>query len=212
MGEPPIHGRLKPKITMKLKISHCENSSQVHFSDWDFNFYFLTEELRPLAPFECRVIRDLSRHILAETWKMQIIHVSDTGGRDGALKTDGYVLYVDTNKLFRHILTLREKKLEATMDIERLRTPVSRTQMLTFTQMCKHANARSQFSKTIKYFHDRLKPDQWPRLIEVLSRYLPVAVVFCHGDEFYFDGRRLQGGVGFNGGIILHGDEFGVHT
>ncbi len=197
---------------MKLKITHCENSSAVHFSDWDFNFYFLPEELRPLKPFECRLIRDLSNHILAETWKLQIIHVEETGARDGEMKTWGRVLFVDAQKLFAHMLKLREKKLEAIIDLERLRVPHHPTRILTFTQMCRHVNARHEMAKTIKYFHSRLKAEYWPRLVEVLSRYLPQAIIYGHGDEFYFDGRRITGGCGFNGGIILHGDEFGIHT
>ena len=34
---------------------------------------------------------------------------------------------------------------------------------------------------------------------------------FGNCDEFYFDGR-YPGGLGMNGGIILHGNEFSVHT
>jgi len=71
--------------------------------------------------------------------------------------------------------------------------------------------AHGQIARTLKHYRDRLREDQWPRLVETLSRLLPQVRLYGMGDEFYFDGR-YAGGFGMNGGIILHGDEFGVHT
>ena len=47
--------------------------------------------------------------------------------------------------------------------------------------------------------------------LDRVRRIIGQARLYGHRDEFYFDGR-YPGGMGMNGGIILHGDEFGIHT
>lgn len=57
------------------------------------------------------------------------------------------------------------------------------------------------------------KYSEWERTYEACNRYSQLATLYGRGDEFYFDGRHVAGGCGFNGGIILHGDSsVGIHT
>jgi len=114
-------------------------------------------------------------------------------------------------RLFERLRTLRAKNLEAPLDSVRFRIPTHTTRLLTIIEMVRHANASGAMAQTRKHYRDRLRQDQWPRLVETISRFLPQAKLYGQGDEFYFDGR-YPGGFGMNGGIILHGEEFGVHT
>ena len=49
-------------------------------------------------------------------------------------------------------------------------------------------------------------------LMRDLARLADSATLFCHRNEFYFDGRHLPNGCGYNGGVILHGNSYGIHT
>jgi hypothetical protein len=202
---------------MKLHISHCDHSVVVKFMEWGETFYFLDREIAPLQPWEQRLIRDCSRFILAESYRLLLFKpgdsLEDTWHRqlDGRFTTPSFLLFADVPRLFERLRTLRCKKVETTLDSARFRVPPHTTRLLTIVEMVNHANAKGAMARTLKHYRDRLREDQWPRLVETISRLLPQVKLYGQGDEFYFDGR-YSGGFGMNGGVILHGDEFAVHT
>jgi hypothetical protein len=182
----------------------------LRFEDWQEDFYFLPDELKDFHPWQMRLIRDCSRYLVAEGWRLLLFR-PEAPNSDALFQTPSHVLHLDTARLFKTMLALREKRVETGLDAERFRSPVQRTALLTVTAMNKHPNARGAIAPTLKFFRDRLRAGEWPRLVETVSRFLPQAQVWGHRDEFYFDGR-FRDGLGFNGGIILHGNEFSVHT
>jgi hypothetical protein len=203
---------------MKLKITPNQDMVCVRFEGCDRNFYFLPGELAPLQRFETRLIHDLARFIVAETHRLTHYYPGDgecdsprARAEDGPFPTSSFQLFLDTNKLFALLRDLNAKGIETEVDSRRLALPDAGPRRLTVTEMVRHPNARGDIALTLKYYRDRLCADYWPRLLDTLSRFLPQAKLFGHRDEFYFDGR-FPGGLGMNGGIILHGNQFSVHT
>src|SRR5436190_8466454 len=139
---------------MKLQISHCDHSVVVKFVEWDETFYFLDREITTLQPWEQRLIRDCTRFILAESYRMMLFKPGDspedTWHRqlDGRFTTASFMLFADMPRLFERLRTLRAKKLEATLDSARFRVPTHTTRLLTIIEMVRHANARGAMAQT----------------------------------------------------------------
>jgi hypothetical protein len=73
-----------------------------------------------------------------------------------------------------------------------------------------------ELGRTLKFFrHLLLGGDRtWADLMRDLSHYIQCARLSCNGEEFYFDGRTIPNGCGYNGGILpYHNDHsYGIHT
>jgi hypothetical protein len=208
---------------MKIAITQQHPCCKLSFLDWHWpsetqpvTFYLLPSELRPLdlQTEGHRLIRDLGNYMFVEPDRLTLLDPQPPGDcRDSLASnpTPTLYVYVDTNRLFTRLAELCAKRIDTTLDTARLRFPLLDPPDLTITQMVRHPNARGDMAQTIKFFRDHLKTEQWLKLLHTISHYLSRAHVFGHRNEFYFDGRMPEG-CGFNGGFILHSNEFGIHT
>lgn len=173
-------------------------------------------------------VQDLARLILLQrtsiTW-FRHTEVSLDGRNTLKAKAPAGILHCDTARLLNTLSLLLAKHdrfpknqwgeippMPFAIEKFRIRIDESLNQPIPTAQAVAHPNARDDMARTLRYFHARLKPDYWKRLLCDLHRYLTCAIVFGHREEFYFDGRRLANGCCFNGGFILHGNEYGIHT
>jgi hypothetical protein len=205
---------------MKLKITHSDHCLAITFTgqrrsqNVDYDFYFMPQELESFGG-RLTVARDCNRYLILENYRLLVVDCSDTtpinGLQDATFELPGFALHCDTVKLCRVLLQLHAKKVAAVLDSERFACRPQDIPPLTITQMVRHPNANGPIATTLAFFKRHLKPEEWVRLCRSVSHYLTLSKFYAHRDEFYFDGR-YAGGVGFNGGFILHGDTFGIHT
>lgn len=137
------------------------------------------------------------------------------------------IVKLDTRRLLKRATELRAKWLPVyrpengsmrfdaplgavDLPVAKFRPTVHGIRLMQWDQMTRHANAGGDMAKTIKHFLQTCI-GQADKLRHDLSHYLECAKVFGHGTEFYFDGRKPQG-CGFNGGFIIHGNEYSIHT
>lgn len=215
----------------KLTIEHYEHSMKLSFEEGGY-IYATPKELA-LSNNWRGYIDDGNHQGILDPGR--IIIVQNLGTGPGANGHDGTTIHhhwCDTLHLFKVILILRENFLSGLakakllgsseawafeqacrkdeVELDRLPTTRKREPRLTVMQAVLHPNARS-LGVTLALFMRSLEPKWRERLMETLSDYLPRAVVTgCYDGEFYFDGRKT--GLGFNGGIILRGQEFSIHT
>jgi len=178
--------------------------------------YLLPEELT--AAKYPHIVSDCGR--IVSFWGDRLVMHESVGnisgsGRDGQHATQADVIHCNTYKLLEVLRTLHARQVRAT-DIETSSlTTVETPPLFTVAQLAKHPNMRDpeRFGRTLKFFRDRLVNGDrtFAHLMRDLSRMVNQAWIFASGDEFYFNGR-IEGGCGFNGGIILHGNTYGIHT
>ena len=203
-----------PPLT--VAISHTQHCVCLRFSDAESAPLYLTVEEMRAAPFPGRrAVFDLSTAVIIDTDRLTLLKFLQSDPecrcRHGAFETTGRVYFCDTEKLFRVLDILHEKRIGTTLDLARFRPPIMETPRLTIAQIARHENARGEIARTLAFFARELRKDLWEPFLDRVRRIIGQARLYGHRDEFYFDGR-YPGGMGMNGGIILHGDEFGIHT
>jgi len=215
-------------MKLKINIENCRKSVMLEWrmpdSAYLSSIYIMPEELTPSG--YPHVVRDCGR--LVAFWGDKLTVTESPGnyhtGDSGCFKADTDVIVVNTHRLLEVLRKVhasaelrkdRTKALNIEIDTERLHRHIEAPK-LTICQMVKHVNmaGAESFGKTLKYFKERLHGGRrsFEDLLLELSRLIQQAKIYCHRDEFYFDGRSMPGGLGFNGGIILHENTFGIHT
>lgn len=197
---------------MKLKLTHNMNSTVLAFEDGGSIYaapHELAKRCEPKAPITT-YIDDGYKQGLVKGWQIVLVREPESGGM-GKDRGECWRYACDTVRLFKRVLELREKRIETTLDLDRFQEGPRKVEMLGIMQMIRHPHALGRFAPTVKYFRSKLTGDEFERLLRDLSAYLPRAKLYGQVDEFYFDGR-IAGGCGFNGGIILHGEEYSIHT
>ena len=203
-----------PPLT--IAISHTQHCVCLRFSDAEGAPLYLTVDEMRAAPLPGRrAVFDISTAVIIDTDRLTLLKFlqsdAECRGRHGAFETTGRVYFCDTAKLFRVLDILHEKRIGTTLDLARFRPPIMETPRLTIAQIARHQNARGEIARTLAFFARELRKDLWEPFLDRVRRIIGQARLYGHRDEFYFDGR-YPGGMGMNGGIILHGDEFGIHT
>jgi len=207
---------------MKLHITTHRNRASLEIQ-WHLpgqphpqSVYLLPEELTPTK--YPHVASDCG-HLVSFWGDRLIIHegVGNIGcsANDGHYQTSADVIHVNTQKLLAVLRILHARQVRAT-DLETSSfTSDGATRIYSVMEIAHHANLREgrDLGRTLKYFRDRLIGGDrtFQDLIRDLSRLINCAWLYAHGDEFYFNGR-FAGGCGFNGGIILHKNTYGIHT
>jgi hypothetical protein len=193
---------------------------QMPGTDHSTSLYLRPEELTPTA--YPHAVKDLSRVAVFYGCHFVLFHAPDSlpqcdGSQDGASTARADVIHGDTFKLLAILRTLHERQVPRTIiDTARLRTVIEHP-LLTVGQLSVHPNLRGRehLGRTLKYFQRILVGGDrtFAHLLQDLSRTVQSALVYCNGDEFYFDGR-IPNGLGFNGGIIPHPEyhSYGIHT
>ena len=226
-------------LKLKLKPHRNPQTADIEFWDGDVrltNAVFTHQELYQVEtgvmtmPAAC--VHDIGRLIVCRAWDMAIMRPYDTNAQ-GHFTPDAFRFDLDVPKLMkatRHLCGMNAalprkpcgapgKEMDEYTDLEqevplsRFQRPAPQLPLLTVAQMVKHPHVGEQkyFIQTLAAFRRSLSGDHWKRLTDVMSRYLPRAKIWGQGkEEFYFDGRKM--GLGFNGGIILRGQEFSIHT
>lgn len=207
------------KITVTTEPTHpCLCLTwQMPRTEYPTTLYLRPDELTPKAwP---HMVCDLSR--IAVFWGNKLTHyegTQDCDARHTRCQCDADVIYCDTFKLLGILRTLHKRQVRKTViETDRLSTVKSWPEF-TVGEMARHTNliGREYLGKTLKHFRDGLNGGDrtFQDLKRDLSRLLTCAHVYAHGDEFYFDGRHLPNGCGYNGGVILHtrSNTYGIHT
>jgi hypothetical protein len=222
---------------MKLQIKQLDNCIAFEFGERDsdkraeMSLAIRPEEMKEVrhyyhAIFDGHKVIVLEPHCWTVLNQGEVEFNLQDGFQNGSMRA--WVVFVDTAKLFKRSLELREKFLPlqekaeckwrienipmgiVTTSTERFRAKVHEVPPLTWMQILKHSNGHN-LAEAIVSFKKRIRRELLPKLQFDLSRFLQSATVYGQGTEFYFDGRRT-GGCGFNGGIIPHRDEYGIHT
>jgi hypothetical protein len=207
----------QPPIT--IDITHTDRCVCLKFSDatrsLHYSLYLTVAEMTVTPSSFPRAVFDLSTVVVIEPHCLTLLHFRQSecerSARNGSFATDGQIYFCDTAKLFRVLDMLHEKRIETTLDLARFRVPIVQTPRLTIAQIACHQNARGEIARTLAFFARELRKDLWEPFLDRVRRIIGQARLYGHRDEFYFDGR-YPGGMGMNGGIILYGDEFGIHT
>lgn len=223
-----------------LKLTQKHNTTCLTFPD-GMEFCLLRLEMVYVAKEYRHVTQDCSRLIILEPNLIRVLDMGECSypTTNGALPPAAYWVWtgIDTHRLLKRVREIREK-FESTreaadqaamkrkqfldqcdlplgraeINLDKFKIPNIQQRVLAVMEMAKHPNAKGDFAKTVAFMVKKLKPDFVPKLYRDLSRFLGQAVVYGNRDEFYFDGRKMKGGCGFNGGFILHGNEYGIHT
>jgi hypothetical protein len=206
---------------LTIGVSHSQACVCLKFSD-DATLYLTKEELTAPINYQ-RACFDLSTVVCIQSWRIVLSKCMGTDNADwrrvqcGQYHAPCHVYILDTAKLFRVLAKLHAKQISATLDARKFKNAPEEIPALSITQIIRHPNASPHrgetygMAKTLAHFHRILEIEQWTRLLAEMRRMLPLAKFRGCGTEFYFDGR-FPGGFGFNGGIIPHGNEFGIHT
>lgn len=211
---------------MRFKIEHTKDCLVLKWDDGtQRSIYALDEEITRLAEHGRGTIRDIGRLMLIEPGTVCIYYPDGNWNAEtGRMGADCWRWHVDTFKLIKALVQIRTKRVTGTLDLRRFVGRGRDFPVLTLAQMVRHPNARStpgEMAKSLLHYLRRLEAHLRPRFIETMSRLMASARMHAYyrpgrepgqeDAEFYFDGR-YAGGMGFNGGVILHGREFGVHT
>ena len=204
---------MKPPIS--IAVTHTDHCVSLRFSDSTRSLYLTVQEISAEASPMPRAVFDLTTAVVIEPHTLTLLSFRQSdcerSARHGAFTTDGQVYFCDTAKLFRTLITLHQKRIETTLNLDRFRVRPVETPRLTVAQIAHHDNARGEIARTLAFFARELRKDLWEPFLDRVRRIVTVAKLYGQRDEFYFDGR-YPGGMGMNGGIILHGNEFGIHT
>lgn len=211
---------------MKLTITHdtCP-CSILHFpevADYPSTLYVAPEEMNPTRwP---HYLRDLNRQAVFDSYRMILTSFADMPSREGAFQAPSYLVHLNAERFFEILRELHRKKIPRTViDLDALPSTAEVIPLLGVAQLARHPNLRNPeyLGATLQFFRRALPTDKWlawnagfsvwTGLLADISRIIRRAKLFAHRDEFYFDGR-WPGGCGYNGGIILHGDHYGIHT
>jgi hypothetical protein len=209
---------------MKFTLTHepgrnSQLTFQIPGAEHPQTLYFLPGEFKP-GKYP-HILSDCGR-VISFWGNRMVIHDSHTNlacsGQDGSFQTPTDIIHTDTFHLLKVLNDLQERKVpRAVVDTETLhRRQQPGWPRLTVGQIARHTNLRGQeyYGKTLRLFHDRLQGGErtFNDLMNDLSRIVSTALLYACGGEFYFDGRNVPNGCGFNGGVILHQNRYGIHT
>jgi hypothetical protein len=205
---------------MTITLSYTENCAVLTFPESEVcrNLYVTLDDMKEIESKWYPMVHDLNRVAVVDPGRLIIVHVGDLGldGNDATTTVPALVLHMDTKKFFRVVRELYNKNVSTTLDTSKFSGVRKPAPILTVMQMINHPNAsensREYFGQTLVHFRKNLCPDQWVRFVQEMSRRLTCSYVIAQRTEFYFDGRKHPQGCGFNGGFIIHGNEFGIHT
>jgi hypothetical protein len=206
---------------MKLTVTTTEHNPSIQLNwqlpgtEYPRSLYILPGELTPKQwP---HLVMDLAR--TAVFWGDKLVHYDSPQScdpRHHRTTVAADVIYCDTFKLLNILRTLHDRQVRrAEIETDRLNT-VAPPPVFTIGELAKHPNLadRDRLGRTLNRFRKALQGGErtFAQLMRDLSRLITSAKLFPNDDEFYFDGRRLENGCGFNGGVILHGNSYGIHT
>lgn len=216
----PLNQR-KWSSRITFHITHTENATVITIhgdgDKYQHSVYLHEADLADLTEWR-RLIMDGNRVVLLEPCRMVLMDTPDRcgtyAGEDGATDARSHIYHIDTRRFLKALRILRSKKLGHKASITQFRSPDYVPPLYTVQQLLQHDNIRNpeDWPETLKTFRRGMPDAKWWRLMEQLSHYIDRALIYGHKDEFYFDGRRLPNGLGFNGGIILREADFSIHT
>jgi hypothetical protein len=216
-----------------VTLAHCENTTRLTFYDGGC-IHATEDELRQKPGYSTMHIDDGGHQMICRVNQMVLLDMPDVLHEgEHSRPVHSYECYVP--RFFEVVLHLRKLFMEKKQAWIKgggkdylFQPPVDRVCLdsfhfprcprpcLTVMQIVHHANvepdSRLQFIATLREFMQALPREQKPRLLATLSSYVPHARFYASRGEFYFDGRNMPDGVGFNGGIILRDGAFSVHT
>lgn len=209
---------------MKIKTMHTEHCLALRLATPDKSFYITDDELARLVAAGSGTVKDMARTMVFEFGSITLFcpH-SDGDPHQESIPCEAWRWYLNTNRFLQVLATIRLKKLETELDTNRFGSKGRAYPLLWLGELLRHPNVRNpeELVKALWYYRRRLKAELWPKFMDTLCRTLASARLYAHyrpgsspeheDAEFYFDGR-FPGGMGFNGGVILHGADFGVHT
>lgn len=207
------------KNPITFKVFHTDNYTQVQIHgdhEYSHSLYLDADGLAPLTTWR-KLVMDGNTVVLLEPARIVLIESPARCGSfgtpgDGEAQSRAFIYHLDTQKFLAALRTLRTKRLGPTIELAAFKFPKHVTPRLTSQAIMRHPNARDGVSRTMLQFRRELPPPKWHRFMEVVSDYVGRAVLYGHDREFYFDGRKLPNGLGFNGGIILREADFSIHT